>query len=78
MAACDEFTTELVKAYPVGDSLVMAHVRGHRRARETGEVLDNDFVMAFRIEDSQVTAGCDLIDRSTEEFFVRLGASPST
>lgn len=53
----DESTMELVDATPVGDSLVAAHVRAHRRVRDTQQVADFDFVMAFRVENGQVTHG---------------------
>ena len=68
----DESTMELVDATPVGDSLVAAHVRAHRRARDTQQVADFDFVMAFRIEDGQVTHGVDLLDRGAEDYFAAL------
>jgi uncharacterized protein len=69
----DENVTELLDAVPVGDSMVMARVRGHRRARGSQDTLDTEFVMVFRIEDGKVTHGVDLIDRDAEEFYNRLG-----
>src|SRR5688572_33080670 len=71
MSLTDEFTTELVQAIPVGDSLVMAQVRAHRRARNSQETLDDDFVMAFRIDDGQITHGLDLIGPSFVGFWRR-------
>lgn len=68
----DESTMELVEAMPVGESLVMAHVRGHRRARATQRVADFDFVMAFRIENGAVTHGIELLDRDAEDYFEAL------
>lgn len=68
----DESTMELVDAIPVGDSLVTAHVRAHRRSRDTQQVADFDFVMAFRVENGQVTHGVDLLDRDAEDYFAAL------
>lgn len=71
MALCDEFSMELVNAYPVGDSLVMAHVHAHRRSRASGEALDDDFAMVSRIDDGQVTRGVDLIGPAFVGFWQR-------
>ena len=75
IALNDEFSTELVDAFAVGDSLVMAHVRGHRRSRATQEILETDFIMAMRIEDSVVTQGVDLIDGIAESYWARLASA---
>jgi ketosteroid isomerase-like protein len=71
MSYTDEFATELVQAYPVGESLVMAHVRAHRRARQSQETIDDDFVMAFRIEDGHITHGFDLCGPALLHFWSR-------
>jgi uncharacterized protein len=68
----DESTMELVDATPVGDSLVAAHVRAHRRARDTQQVADFDFIMAFRVENGHVTHGVDLLDGDAEDYFAAL------
>lgn len=72
MALNDEFSNDLVDAYAVGDSLVIAHFRAHRRSRASGEVLDTDYVMVLRIEDGAVTHGVDLIDGDAAAYFGRL------
>lgn len=69
MERCDEYDTELVDAYAVGDEIVMAQVRLHRRRRTTGEVFDTDIVMVFRIEEGAITRGVDLLDSSAEAWF---------
>lgn len=76
MSLTDEFTTELVQAIAVGDSLVMAHVHAHRRARESQAVLDDDFVMVFRIDDGRITHGLDLIGPSFIEFWKGASGTP--
>jgi hypothetical protein len=68
----DENETEFLDAVAVGDSMVMARVRGHRRVRESQDTLDTEFVMVFRIEDGKVTHGLDMVDREAEEFYKRL------
>jgi ketosteroid isomerase-like protein len=68
----DESTMELVDAIPVGDSLVTAHVRAHRRTRDTQQVADFDFVMSFRVVNGKVTHGADLLDGDTEDYFAAL------
>lgn len=67
--------SSVVDAYAVGDSLVMVHVRGHRRARATGEVLDTDLVMSLRIDDGVITHAFDLIDARAEDYLRRLQGS---
>ena len=69
MSHCDEFAMDLVNAYAVGDSLVMAHIRAHRRARDSRRTLDDDFAMVFRIDDGVVTHGVDMIGPSFVEFW---------
>jgi ketosteroid isomerase-like protein len=69
MGRFDEYNNELVDAYAVGPELVMTHVRLHRRRRTTGEVLDTDIVMAFRVQDGVITRGVDLLDSSAERWF---------
>lgn len=56
----DQYDLEVVDAYAVGDQLVMAQVRLHRRRRTDRKVFDTDIVMAFRIEDGAITRGVDL------------------
>ncbi len=73
MALNDEYRNELVDAFAVGDSLVMAHIRGHRRAKYTQAVLDFDYVMVFRIEGGQITRSVELLGTEAESFFARLG-----
>jgi ketosteroid isomerase-like protein len=75
MSYCDEFSMDLVNAYPVGDSLVMAHVHAHRRSRESQETIDDDFAMVFRIDDGQVTHGVDLIGPAFVDFWRRASGS---
>ena len=75
MALHDEYSNDVVDAYAVGDSLVMVHVRGHRRARATGEVLDTDLVMSLRIDDGVITHAFDLIDARAEDYLRRLQGS---
>lgn len=75
MGLHDEYSNEVVDAYAVGDSLVMVHVRGHRRARDSGEVLDTDLVMSLRIEDGVVTHAVDLIDARAEDYLRRIAAT---
>ena len=72
MVLDDEHSNELVDAFAVGDSLVMAHIRGHRRSRATQEILEMDYIMALRIDDGVVTQGVDLIDAVAESYFARL------
>lgn len=69
MTLNDEFSNELVEAFAVGEELVMAHVRAHRRSRSNGDVLDADYVMVLRIEDGVITRGVDLIDSMAERYF---------
>ena len=69
MSYCDEFDTTLREAFAVGDSLVMANVHAHRRARDSQKVLDDDFVMAFRIANGRITHGVDLIGPAFIEFW---------
>ena len=75
MALNDEFSNDLVDAYAVGDSLVMAHFRAHRRSRASGEVLDTDYVMVLRIDGGIVTHGVDLIDGDATAYFSRLAGN---
>ena len=69
MARFDEYDSELVDAYAVGDELVMTQVRLHRRRRAAGDVFDTDIVMVFRIEDGAITRGVDLFDSEAERWF---------
>ena len=69
MERFDEYDSDLVDAYAVGDELVMAQVRLHRRRRTAGDVFDTDIVMVFRIEDGAITRGVDLFDSEAERWF---------
>jgi ketosteroid isomerase-like protein len=75
VAHTDEFTTELVHVLPVGETLVMAHARAHRRARRSGETVDDDFVIAFRIDVGQITHGIDLCGPALLEFWRRVSSA---
>jgi ketosteroid isomerase-like protein len=75
MSLMDEFVTELVEASAVGDSLVMAHVRGRRRVRGDERTETFDFAMVFRIEDGRATHAMDMIDARAEEFYKQLPAT---
>jgi ketosteroid isomerase-like protein len=68
-------TTRLVQALPVGDTLVMAHVRVHRSAKQTRDTVDDDVVMAFRIENGQITQGVELCGSAIIGFWKRNGAA---
>lgn len=65
------FENQLVDAYAVGDSLVMAHVRGRREPADGGDPLSFDYVMVLRLEEGIVTRATDLIDASAEQYFSR-------
>jgi ketosteroid isomerase-like protein len=73
MALNSRFENELVDAFAVGDSLVMAHVRGHRAPASGGEPMTFDYVMALRLENGVVTHANDLIDADAERYFSSLG-----
>jgi ketosteroid isomerase-like protein len=74
-ARTDEFTTEVVNAFPVGRTLVMVHARAHRRARESREAVDDDFIIAFRVHDGQITHGMDLCGPELLDFWKRNGGT---
>jgi ketosteroid isomerase-like protein len=69
MALNARFENELIDAYAVGDSLVMAHIRGHRAPASGGDPLVFDYVMALRLEDDVVARATDLIDADAERYF---------
>jgi ketosteroid isomerase-like protein len=69
MERFDEYDSELVDAYAVGDEIVMAQVRLHRRRRDTGASFDTDIVMVFRVEEGAITRGVDLLDSAAETWF---------
>lgn len=71
VAKTDEFTTEIVQALPVGDSLVVVHARAHRRAAASQETVDDDFVIALRIENGHITHGIDLCGPTLLDFWKR-------
>lgn len=71
VAETDEFSTEIVRAFPVGETLVMVHARAHRRARRSQETVDDDFVLVFRIEGGQITHGVDLCGPALLDFWRR-------
>jgi ketosteroid isomerase-like protein len=73
VAQTDEYTNAIVDALPVGETLVMTHVRAHRRAKHSGESVDDDFVMALRIEHGQITHGADLCGPAFVDFWRRNG-----
>ena len=75
MTLTDAFSTDLVAAYPVGDTLVMAHVHAHRRSRQSQETVDDDFIMAFRIENGTITHGMDLCGPRLLDFWKRNAAA---
>jgi ketosteroid isomerase-like protein len=70
----DEFTNELVQAFPVGETLVVAHVHARRRAKKSQEAVDDDFVIAYRIENGQITHGIDLCGPALVDFWKRNAA----
>jgi ketosteroid isomerase-like protein len=55
----------------VGDELVVAVVRSQSKAASTGEALEADFLMVFRIEDGRIVMGCDFIDGTIQAFMER-------
>jgi ketosteroid isomerase-like protein len=73
VAQTDEFTTEIVRALPVGGTLVMVHVRAHRRAKQSRDTVDDDLVIAFRVEDGHITHGIDLCGPALIDFWKRNG-----
>lgn len=66
-----EYSNELVEAVAVGESLVMTHIRGHRRLRDASDGLDFDYVMALEITDGVITAGVDLVPSEARAYFAR-------
>ena len=73
MALNSRFENELVDAFAVGDSLVMAHVRGHRAPASGGVPMTFDYVMVLRLEGAVVTRATDLIDADFERYCSSLG-----
>jgi ketosteroid isomerase-like protein len=73
MALNNRFENELVDAFAVGDSLVMAHVRGHRSPASDVGPMSFDYVMALRLEGGVVTRATDLIDANFERYCASLG-----
>lgn len=67
----EEYTNELVHAYAVGDSLVMAHIRGHRWPRGARNPLDFEYVMALEIADGVITSGVDLVPEAARAYVAR-------
>ena len=75
VAATDEFTNELVQAFPIGETLVVAHVHARRRAKKSQEAVEDDFVTAYRIENGQITHGIDLCGPALLAFWKRNAAA---
>ena len=73
MALNSRFENELADAFAVGDSLVMAHVRGHRAPASGGVPTTFDYVMVLRLDNGVVTRATDLIDADFERYCANLG-----
>jgi ketosteroid isomerase-like protein len=50
----------LVAVYPAGEDLAVAHVRAHRRAARTGEVIDGDYTITVQVHNGLIVRGWDM------------------
>ncbi len=55
-------TDEMLKLFPVGNDIAVAHVRGHRKFKYTGEEITYEYILMARFENGKLTLGGDLVD----------------
>jgi ketosteroid isomerase-like protein len=59
---------DIVDVRPVGDELVVAHLRVHSSAAKSPETAIGDYLGVYRIKDGRVEMACDFIDRDVRQF----------
>ncbi len=74
-AVMDVMSDELVQAEPVGDDLVMAHVRATRRGAVSGETIISRYVIVLQVLDGTIVRGIDKVADDYRAFFRRQSAA---
>jgi len=64
----EEHQYEIVDLKGVGKELVVAHIRSHDVARNTGTPNVADYLMVLQIRDGKIRFACDFIDSSIQGF----------
>jgi ketosteroid isomerase-like protein len=59
---------ETVDLRAVGDEIVVAHMRVHFTAGNTGETVVGDYLGVYRVQGSKIVMGCDFVDSGVQQF----------
>jgi ketosteroid isomerase-like protein len=58
---------EIIDIRPVGEELVVAHLRMHATSSRTGESVVGEYLGVYRIRNGQLVMGCDFVNPETEK-----------
>jgi len=60
-----EHTYEIIDIRPVGDELVVAHLRTNATSSRTGRTVSGDYLGVYRVQDGHLAMGCDFVNHET-------------
>jgi len=61
-----EHSYEIIDIRPIGDELVVAHLRTNATSSRTGRTVSGDYLGVYRVQSGQLVTGCDFVNHETE------------
>jgi len=71
-AAVSERRDEIISIDGAGDQMGIVRARAFRRSAASGETLNYEWIMVFRIENGLITVAADMLDRKAADYWGRI------
>lgn len=73
-AALAERRDEIIAITGIDEECAFVHARAYRRSAASGEEIEYEWAMLYRVEDGLITYGADMLDTDAQAFWARVNA----